>query len=78
MSPSEAVNEYIAALKAVGQDTSMYQFKVNGTWICLGRAYGPNVADVQWGMTWYTPEQFSKVAKMRRLDLGRGDPKSPN
>lgn len=78
MRPQEAVDEYRDALRAVGADPNKVQFKVKGKWICLGHCYGPAAEDVQWGMMWHTPEKFSKVAKMRRLDLGRGDPKNPN
>jgi hypothetical protein len=71
----KAVHAYIDALKAVGADILNYQFRVEGGKICLGHIWGLGAYEVQWGMLWHTPEEFSKMAKMRRLDESIGDPK---
>ncbi len=76
MSPNEAIQEYISALRSVGADLYSYHFKFEGKRVCIGR--GRVEDDIQWGMTWYTPEELSKLAKRRRLNLQRGDPKKPD
>jgi len=75
MSPNEAVQKYTDALRDIGEDMLMYQFKVENGRISVGHVHGPHVDDVQWGMMWYTPEELEKAAKMRRLELGKGNPR---
>jgi len=68
MSVKEAVDAYVAALRAVGADILKYQFRVVGNKICLGHVWGLGLDEVQWAMLWHTPEEFLKLATMRRLD----------
>ena len=68
MSAREAVEAYIAALRHVGADILGYQFRLIDGKICLGHVWGLGLDEVQWGMMWHTPEEFFKMAKMRRLD----------
>lgn len=68
MLPREAVAAYIDALQDVGADMLKHQFQVVGGKIRLGHVWGLGAYDIQWGMLWHTPEEFSKMAKMRRLD----------
>jgi hypothetical protein len=78
MSPKEAIQAYIDALEYVGADVCDFQFKIENGRISLGYVFGPSVLDIQWGMQSHTPEEFAKMAKMRKLDLGHGgDPKRP-
>ena len=77
MSPKEAIEKYIAALDHVGVERTTRQFKVENGRIRIGYVFGPEVDEVQWGMTHYTPEEFAKLAKMRILDLKHDDPKKP-
>ena len=69
MSARQAVEAYINALREVGADILKYQFRVIDQKICLGHVWGIGVDEVQWGMLWHTPEEFSKMAQMRRLDF---------
>ena len=78
MSPREAVEAYIEALRHVGVDILKYQFRVgDNKKICLGHVWGNEIDQVQWAMLWHTPKEFAKLAKMRRLDLSIDDPKKP-
>jgi hypothetical protein len=77
LSPKEAIEAYIKALDDVGVERTTRQFKVENGRIRIGYVYGEEVDDVQWGMMSYTPEEFMKLAYMRALDLGHGDPKKP-
>jgi hypothetical protein len=74
-SAKEAIAEYVAALRHVGDDVVDYHFRAENGRVSIGRTVGPDPLDIQWGMTWYTPEELLKAAKMRRLDLQKGDPK---
>lgn len=75
ITPSEAVEEYVHALRSVGADLFSYHFKLGHNKICLG--HGREEDNIQWGMMWHTPEEFSKMAKRRRLGLKIGDPRKP-
>jgi hypothetical protein len=68
MSAREAVEAYIDALRDVGADILKYQFRVIDGKICLGHVWGVGLDEIQWAMIWHTPEEFSKMARMRRLD----------
>jgi hypothetical protein len=78
MSPKEAIQEYIAALDAVGAELSEYQFEIANGRIRMGYVVGPSALDVQWGMRSFTPEEFVKMAEMRRMNLKIGDPRRPH
>ena len=78
MSPREAIEKYIAALDDLGIPRGQHQFRVENNRIAIGHVFGPEIDDVQWSMRWHTPEEFAKMAEMRRLDLpSGGDPKKP-
>lgn len=77
MRPKEAVDTYITTLKDLGLDVTRYQFQVVSGKIRIGHVLGPNPLDVQWAMMWHTPEEFAKMARMRRLDVPTGNPKKP-
>ena len=72
---TEAIDEYICALRSVGADLFSYHFKFANGKVCLG--HGREEDFVQWSMMWHTPEELMKMAKRRRLDLKIGDPKKP-
>lgn len=75
MTPKQAITEYINALIEAGANPGDTQFRVDNGLIYLGHSFGFGVDDVQWAMRGLTPEQLSKAAKMRRLNLGVGDPR---
>ena len=69
-----AIEEYISALKDVGKNPADYKFEIKNGQIRLG-----HVIDgyTQWNMMWYTPEQFTKLAKRRRQNTPKGNPRKP-
>ena len=68
VSCKEAVDFYIKVLRELGRDVPKYQFKVDNGKICMGHVWGEGVNEVQWAMMWHTPEEFSKLARMRSLN----------
>jgi hypothetical protein len=76
LSPDEAIQEYLSVLRSVGADLYSYHFKFEGKRVCIGRGRENDL--IQWGMTWYTPDELVALAARRKLNLQRGDPKKPD
>lgn len=75
VTPQQAIDEYISALREVGADLYSHHFKFEGGYVRLGHGREDDL--IQWGMTRYTPEELFVLAKRRRLNLKTGDPKKP-
>jgi len=69
VTPDEALTAYVSALTSVGADLFSYHFKFANNRVCIG--HGREGDWIQWGMTWYTPEELVKLAEMRRRDIPR-------
>lgn len=68
----EAIDLYKDALKAVGADVSAYVFEIKDNKIRIGHV---EEGFCQWSMRYFSPIEFKRMAKSRRLDLKIGDPK---
>ena len=68
----EAIDSYRDALKEIGADLSEYTFKIQDNRIRIGHV---DEGFVQWSMTWYTPAEFKRMARARKQNLTKGDPR---
>jgi hypothetical protein len=76
VTPQEAIEDYVCALRSVGADLFSYHFKFEGNRVCIG--HGRTEEGIQWNMMWHTPEELVEAAKRRRMNLKTGDPRKPD
>lgn len=65
----KAIDKYKTVLSELGVDQTQYRFKIDNGLIRVGHVVGPGTDHVQWSMMRYSPDDFLRVAEMRRLDV---------